>query len=254
MTREHRSPMRRMPGARAGAAEAVSAAGELATRLAGALGGLVAPPGCVVCRAGTSGPRERLCPVCVRALPWLRPGCPRCGLPTHRRGCPAAGAAYPRAWAPLAYEGVARGLVGALKFHGALPVADLMAAHMAANLPPPLRASSAALVPVPALPVRRRRRGFDPAAELTAALGRRLERPVVPCLERRDHSGRQVGSGRAARRAPGRLVLAVRGPPPAVALLVDDVHTTGATLDACARALTGAGTIVVAALSYARTL
>src|SRR4051794_12487276 len=140
MTREHRSPMRRMPGARAGAAEAVSAAGELATRLAGALGGLVAPPGCVVCRAGTSGPRERLCPVCVRALPWLRPGCPRCGLPTHRRGCPAAGAAYPRAWAPLAYEGVARGLVGALEVHRAPPVAGPVAAPMAPNPPPPPRA------------------------------------------------------------------------------------------------------------------
>src|SRR3954453_23840513 len=208
---------------------------DLAAWLAGALGGLVAPPGCVVCRAVTAGPRERLCPVCVRGLAWLRAGCPRGGLPTHRgRGCPAAGAAYPRAWAPLAYEGVARGLVGALKFRGALPVADLMAAHMAANLPPPLRAGSAALVPVPALAARRRRRGFDPAMELAAALGRRLERPVVPCLERRDHSGRQVGSGRAARRAPGRLVVAVRGPPPPVALLVDDVHTTGATLDACA--------------------
>ena len=45
-------------------------------------------------------------------------GCPRCGLPTHRgRGCPAAFAAFPRAWAPVAYEGVARELVGALKFH-----------------------------------------------------------------------------------------------------------------------------------------
>jgi predicted amidophosphoribosyltransferase len=150
--------------------------------------------------------------------------------------------------------GVARELVAALKFRGALPLAGHMAAQMAANLPPPLRASAAPLVPVPALPARRRRRGFDPAAEIAVALGRRLDRPVVRCLQRRDRHHRQVGAGRAARRAPGRLAVAVRGPPPALAILVDDVHTTGATLDACARALTAAGTVVVAALSYARTL
>jgi predicted amidophosphoribosyltransferase len=154
----------------------------------------------------------------------------------------------------VAYEGVARDLVGALKFRSALPVADLMAAQIAANLPPPLRASRAPLVPVPALAARRRRRGFDPAAEIASALGQRLERPVVRCLERRDRGTRQVGAGRSARRAPGRLVVRLRAPPPNLAILVDDVHTTGATLDACARALASSGTVVVAALSYARTL
>jgi predicted amidophosphoribosyltransferase len=217
------------------------------------LGGLVAPPGCLACRAPTAG--ERLCTRCVRGLPWLRAGCPRCGLPSHRRrGCPAAAAAFPRAWAPLAHEGVARELVAALKFRAALPAADLMAAQMAANLPPSLRTGQAVLVPVPGQPARRRRRGFDPAAEIAHALGRRLERPVVSCLERRDRGARQVGAGRAARRAPGRIAVAVRGPAPPLALLVDDVHTTGATLDACARALAGAGATVVAAVSYTRTL
>ena len=71
-------------------------------------------------RAGSRA-GERLCADCTRALPWLRGGCLRCGLPAHRgRACPAARAAFPRAWAPLAYEGVARELVAALKFRGAL--------------------------------------------------------------------------------------------------------------------------------------
>src|SRR6201999_3429060 len=70
------------------------AAGALVAWLRLAGGGLLAPPGCVACRAPTGAAGERLCATCVRALPWLRPGCPRCGLPSHRgRGCPAAAAA-----------------------------------------------------------------------------------------------------------------------------------------------------------------
>jgi predicted amidophosphoribosyltransferase len=222
---------------------------------------LLAPPACVSCRAPV-GAGERLCVSCTRALPWLRRACPRCALPSHRgRACPASAAAFLRAWAPMAYEGVARDLVAALKFRAALGVANVMAAHMAANLPPELRgpaiaAGGAALpviVPVPTVAGRRRRRGFDPAGVLAAALARRLDRPLVACLERRDRAGRQVGAGRRARRAPGRMAFVARDPPRRV-LLVDDVHTTGATLDAAARALAAEGAIVVAALSYARTL
>jgi predicted amidophosphoribosyltransferase len=216
---------------------------------------LLAPPGCVACGCALARADERLCGGCVRAMPWLQSGCPRCGLPKHRaRGCPAARAAFPRAWAPVAYQGVARRLVGALKFHGALVAADVMAAQMAANLPPSLRAAEVALVPVPAAPARRRARGFDPARALTLALAGRLDRPFADCLVRADHAVRQVGAGRRERREPGRLVIRARGSPPPLAILVDDVHTTGATLDASARALSAAGTRVVAAITYARTL
>jgi predicted amidophosphoribosyltransferase len=292
-----------------------------------ALVALVAPPSCVSCRAPT-GVGERLCAHCTRALPWLRRTCPRCALPSHGgRACPAGGAAFSRAWAPLAYEGVARDLVAALKFRGALPVADLMAAHMAANLPPDVRrallalppappsprigaappagswpaivgaappagwspaivgaappaggappagsspaivggpgvaadasppggSAGAVIVPVPTVAARRRRRGFDPAVVLGEALARRLGSPLVACLERRDRTARQVGASRRVRRASGRLAFVVRAPP-RVALLVDDVYTTGATLNAAARALADAGTTVFAALAYARTL
>ena len=213
---------------------------------------LLAPPACAACRVPLGRGDERLCAACVRALPWLRRSCPRCALPGHRgAACPAVGAPWPLAWAPLAYEGVARELVAALKFRGALSVADLMGAHMAATLPAGVRAAPGAIVPVPPHHGRRRARGYDPAGALAAALARRLGRPLVACL-RRDGGARQVGAGRGARRR-SRLAVTARDPPARV-LLVDDVHTTGATLAACTRALAAAGVEVVAALSYARTL
>ncbi len=227
----------------------------MSSRVLAELLAFVVPPACVVCRAGLPRAELWLCAACTRALPWLPRACPRCGLPSHRRGCPAAGAAFARAWAPLAHDGVARELVAALKFRASLPVAAVMAAHVAANLPRDLRERvAAAVVPVPPQGVRARRRGFDPAGALAAALAPRLGVPEHPCLRRSDHAGRQVGSTRAQRRRSGRLAIDLRAPPPPVALLVDDVHTTGATLDACARALLAGGCREVVALTYTRTL
>ena len=125
---------------------------------------------------------------------------------------------------------------------------------MAGNLPAALRAPDAVLVPVPALPARRRARGFDPARVLPPR-SRAASIARSPTAWRRGGRGSsQVGAGRSARRAPGRIPIRVRGSPPPLAILVDDVHTTGATLDACARALVADGARVLAAVSYARTL
>jgi ComF family protein len=216
----------------------------------------LAPPACASCRAPLPRAGPLLCPACHRALPWLaEPRCHRCGLPAPCGApCPAAGAAFERAWAPLAYDGPARRLVTALKFRGALPLAGLMAAQIAATVPRALLDETAVLVPVPLHPTRRRARGFDQAALLADALGSRMRLPVASVLRRTGSTARQLGASRGARLAVGRLTIAVRAPVPARAVLIDDVHTTGATFEACARALRDAGAERVDAVAYARSL
>lgn len=218
---------------------------------------VIAPPVCAGCRGPAGAAGALLCPACVRALPWLGERvCRRCGQPFHGgRACPAAGAPFATAWAPLAYDGAALALVRELKFRGGVAAAGLMAAQMAANAPPWALAGAAAIVAAPAAPARARRRGFDPAGLLAGELARRLELPVVGCLARSGRAPRQLGARRAERRAPGRIGVRARAAPPAgTLLLVDDVHTTGATLAACARALGDAGAATVRAITYARAL
>jgi predicted amidophosphoribosyltransferase len=216
-----------------------------------ALVALLVPPRCLACGAAA---RDALCAACRAALPWLREPCPRCALPRPCAPCPAARQGFARAWAPVAFEGPARALVHALKFRSHLAAADAMAATLARAGPRDGLAGAATppLVPVPFAPARRRRRGFDPAELLARRLSARTGRPVVSCLRRRGGAPRQVGAGRAVRLRAGGIAVDGRAPP--AALLVDDVHTTGATLDACARALASAGTRTVLAVTYARTV
>jgi predicted amidophosphoribosyltransferase len=65
---------------------------------------------------------------------------------------------------------------------------------------------------------------------------------------------RQLGASRRRRVAAGRIEVVACGPVPERVTLVDDVHTTGATLDGCARALRRNGAREVCALTYSRTL
>ncbi|HXE44360.1 MAG TPA: double zinc ribbon domain-containing protein [Conexibacter sp.] len=231
---------------------------ELLDRLRAELTAALAPPACLACRAPLADAQTELCVGCRRALPWLpAPRCVRCGLPAPcggAAGCPARAAAFERAWAPLAHDGPARQLTAALKFRGALPVACLMAAQIAATAPRELLAG-ATLVPVPLHPARRRARGFDQAALIAHALAVRSGLALDACLRRAGAPTRQLGASRTTRRdAAASQLLRVRGPAPARVLLLDDVHTTGATFDACARALRAAGARRIGAIAYCRTL
>jgi predicted amidophosphoribosyltransferase len=152
------------------------------------------------------------------------------------------------AWAATRYEGVARDLVGALKFRGLLPLAARAADAIAAGAPADLL--HGAVVPVPPAPWRLRLRGHDPAEEIGVTLATRTRLPFRPTLAR-SSGPRQVGRRRADRLADPPDVRAIADAPPR-AILVDDVVTSGATLAACARALRGAGSERVVAVAFAR--
>jgi predicted amidophosphoribosyltransferase len=197
----------------------------------------VVPPLCASC-GRTCRPEAVICNRCARSLAGVEP--------LAGKGPPG----LDRAWSSAPYAGVARNLVAALKFRHLLPVADLMAERIAWLAPAHLL--SGAVVPVPASRPRLRRRGFDPAGELAAALAERLGLRPEPCLVRRGR-GRQLGHRRAERIGHPPQVEAL-GPTPPSVLLVDDVLTTGATLTACARTLRDAGTVRIVAVTFARQL
>jgi predicted amidophosphoribosyltransferase len=187
-------------------------------------------------------------------MPWLPADCCiRCCLPMPcGPPCPARAAAFERSWAPVAYDGPARALVHALKLGGMIAAADVMAAQIAAGVPRALLADGT-LVPVPGHPRHRRRRGFDQGERIAAALARRTKRPLSRCLVRGRDAPPQAGASRAERLRNGGRTISAAGRTPPRAVLIDDVHTTGATLDACARALLDAGAESVVAVTYART-
>ena len=112
-----------------------------------------------------------------------------------------------------------------------------------------------ALVPVPLHPDRRRKRGFNQSAEIARWLGKRVEIPMVEALRRVKATLPQARLSRAERlrNLRGSLALAEGFDPRGRRLLIcDDVFTTGATADACARILRRAGAEEVAALTVAR--
>jgi ComF family protein len=212
---------------------------------------LVFPPRCAACgEPSEAGP---FCRVCAEAVDPVPPGCSRCGLPGPDAAC---GACLAR---PPAFDAVrAGGLFGgpladaihALKYRDRPALARPLGAWLAARVPLP---PGAAVVSVPLGRRRRRERGYDQAALLAGALSRAAGAlRLRAALERVRETAPQVGRDREARARNVRGAFAARGVEGRDLVLVDDVVTTGATADACARALRAAGARSVTVVSLAR--
>src|SRR5262252_4985005 len=205
---------------------------------------LLLPPRCGGCRRVGSWLCER-CRMEVRRLD--EPLCARCGaeVETPRRecGCRARLPALTRLRSAVAYEGTAEAAIHRFKYEGwrrlAEPLAELVAERLVVE-----GVAARWIVAVPLHADRLRSRGFN-QAELLAGHARRklaLGRPDGELLRTRA-TPPQVGKDRRTRFENVKDAFAWRGPPLAgqAVLVIDDVATTGATLNACAGALRAAG-------------
>ena len=208
---------------------------------------LILPPACAGCgRAGAL-----LCGTCLAAFPPA-------SRPEDRFVAPdpavVVGDALALAVAAFAYDGPLRRALAALKYGGASRTAPALARAAVPALGPLIAVSGpAVLVPVPVHPERRRVRGYNQAAliarELVVATGLHMEER----LERVRPTTKQHGLDRAARLANLRGAFAVNAVPssPGV-ILVDDIITTTATLEACASVLRDGGAEEVYGFAVAR--
>ncbi len=225
------------------------------------------PPRCLGCGALVEEPGT-LCGRCWRGIEFLAsPCCAACGYPfeyalpdgTLCAACMWRRPVYDRARAVFRYDAASRQLILGFKHGDRTHAAPAFARWLARAGTEPLR-DTAVIVPVPLHRWRLFRRRYNQSALLAQALGRLTGKKVVPdMLVRRRNTRSQGRLDPPARRRNVRGAFALR---PAAAgdidgrrvLLIDDVLTTGATVEACARSLRRGGAAAVDVLTLARVV
>lgn len=235
-------------------------------RALAALGQFVFPRACAACEGALDdADRGIVCGRCWSRLPSLpSPRCDRCGHPLRARGTcagcallpPFVRAARSLCWVP---DETSSALLAALKYDGWPAVSAGIGERLARlSWPADVVAERVALVPVPLAAVKQRARGFNQAERLAAAVAAHWGIPVWS-----DALGRTRATPSQTRLTPGERLANVHGAFEVNAscadrlrgqhvVLVDDVLTTGATLNACANALFAAGTRTMSYLTFGR--
>ena len=228
------------------------------TKLKGIALNLLFPQWCVGC--GKEG--DFICYSCRRSLPRIMPPlCPRCGRPQASGilcpGCVGWQAEIDGIRSPFRFDGVMRQAIYQLKYRNlralVVPLAKLLHDYLSTNPVP-----GEAVVPVPLHQKRLRERGYNQSSLLARELGKLINLPIVDnCLIRLRHAPPQARTSTVDERrsnVAGAFTCRDQRLQDKQVLLVDDVSTSGATLDACAGALKAAGATSVWGLVLAREI
>lgn len=231
-----------------------------------ALADVLFPRSCAGCGAGMERSPGHVCWDCLAGLEWIRePFCAWCGDPLAAErpapalcaGCARRMPAFDRARSAVRFRGVSRDLVHAFKYRGATWLApDLVALLRACYGLYFARAALDLVTYVPLHAARERDRSYNQARLLAEGLaGECPGLAVAGTLVRMRPAPSQTRLTAALRRANVHGIFAVENPAAVRGrriLLVDDVMTTGATVDECARMLKRAGAALVGVLTVGR--
>jgi ComF family protein len=232
------------------------------------LSNVVFPPSCVHCRAiveTESHAFRHLCVRCAAQLDYVQPPhCVTCGHPFYgvvegERACPhCAGLepAFREGRTAVLFKGPARALVIELKYHRGLHVLEDMTEVLRRTPHIMTHVRGATLVPVPLHPRKARERGFNQAELLAESLARAAggETRVELLLRRVVDTQTQTAFDRRTRMANLKNAFALASGaslnPALHFILVDDVFTTGSTLNACARSLRRSGGVNIDVVTF----
>jgi ComF family protein len=220
----------------------------------------VLPESCAFCGLELSAGDRPVCDACHATLPWVEAACRRCGCPLsaassvagvcgHCQACPPP---FTTLVAPLRYEFPVDAAIKALKFRRRLHYLPAFAAILAGPAQD-LAGDIEAMLPVPLHWRRQLLRGFNQATELCRLLTPVLPVPILQRVQRARSTRYQSGLGASARRSNLRGAFRLRGHVDAShVLIVDDVVTTGATVEQLAATLRAGGVERVSVLAIAR--
>jgi ComF family protein len=219
------------------------------------------PPSCQLC--GAAAIDDELCPDCASKAKVVVSACPLCALPNDDASvcavCSVTPPVWQQAYSCLVYDGSVQQLMINWKYRRRTSTARLLGETLSDWLTlQAIQLEATAIIPIPMHPKKLRTRGFNTAYLLAQAIQQTTHLPILDkALNRIRHTNAQAGLDKAARHnnlAGAFTVTAENLQGHRHILLVDDVYTTGTTLNICSQLLQEAGVKHITILTLARAL